>query len=117
MQYPLWVLIAAALGGAVVAGMRLKGAPYPPLWIALGHGAVAATGVGWLIYLYFTAAAELPALATYALLAFVAAALGGATLFLGFHLRNRPLPIPLVLGHGLIALIGVALLAKSVYWP
>jgi hypothetical protein len=32
----------------------------------------------------------------------VLAALGGSVLFFGFHLQERPLPIPLVIGHGLI---------------
>lgn len=44
----------------------------------------------------------------YALGGFILAALGGATIFT--HLPRKPLPIPLVLGHGLIALISLALL-------
>jgi hypothetical protein len=48
-----------------------------------------------------------------ALVILILAALGGATLFLGFHLRNKPLPMPFVIGHGLIAATGFALLLWS----
>lgn len=101
----------AALGGITLAGIRLSGKPYPPTWMALGHGAVAASALGVLIY---TAVTEtVPTLAQVALGVFVLAALGGATLFLGFHMRGRPLPIPLVIGHGLIAATGFVLLLIS----
>ena len=46
---------------------------------------------------------------------FVLAALGGATIFVGFHLKERPLPIPLVIGHGLVAVTGFVLLLLSVF--
>jgi hypothetical protein len=101
----------AALGGLTMAAIRIRGAPWPPMWLALIHGAVAATGVGVLIYLALTSV--IPTLAMAALVIFILAALGGATLFLGFHLRNKPLPIPFVIGHGLIAATGFALLLWS----
>jgi hypothetical protein len=44
------VLVFAALGGVTIAGIRLKGVPRPPTWLAIGHGAIAAIGVGLLIY-------------------------------------------------------------------
>ena len=46
---------------------------------------------------------------------FVVAALGGAALFAMFHSKGRPLPVPLMLGHGLIALIGLGLLLYELY--
>jgi hypothetical protein len=98
----------AALGGALAAGIRLSGKPYPPLWLALVHGVVAAGGLGVLIYT--AATAGLPPLGQAALGVFVLASVGGAILFLGFHLRNKALPIPLVLGHGLAAVTGFVLL-------
>lgn len=101
----------AALGGLTLAGIRFSGKPYPPTWMALGHGAVAATALGVLAY---TAATDgVPTLAKVALGVFVLAALGGATLFFGFHMKGRALPIPLVIGHGLIAATGFALLLIS----
>jgi len=108
MQWALPVLAVAALGGLVLAGIRLSGAPRPPTWMALGHGAIAATGLGLLIY--EAVIGNLPAMAQVALGLFVLAAAGGATLFVGFHLRERPLPIPLVIAHGLIAIAGFILL-------
>ena len=109
MQWAAIVLVLAALGGLVVAGIRLSGAPRPPTWVALGHGAVAATGLGLLIYAA-AVSPGIPFLAQVALGVLLLAAVGGATLFLGFHLREKPLPIPLVLGHGVTALVGVVLL-------
>ena len=103
----------AALGGLTLAGIRLGGKPYPPTWMALGHGAVAAAALGTLAYV--AATEGLPTLGQAALGVFVPAALGGATLFLGFHLRGRALPIPLVIGHGLIAAAGLALLLAAYF--
>jgi hypothetical protein len=107
------VLAVAALGGLTLAIIRLSGKPLPPTWMALGHGAVAATGLGLLIY----AAVDpgIPPMAQYALGIFVLAALGGAAMFLGFHLKGRPLPIPLVIGHGLIAATGFVMLVLTIY--
>ena len=113
MQAAAIVLALAALGGLTLAVIRLRGAPWPPLWMALGHGAVAATGVGLLIYA--AASTGIPTLAQVALATFVLAALGGAVLLLGFHLRSKPLPIPFVLAHGLIAAIGYVLLLVSFF--
>lgn len=111
MQEATILLGLAALGGLTMAAIRLRGAPFPPMWLALVHGVVAATGVGVLIY--FALTSGIPELATAALVIFILAALGGATLFLGFHLRNKPLPIPFVVAHGLIAATGFGLLVWS----
>src|SRR4051812_31100781 len=107
------VLGIAALGGVALAGIRLSGTPRPPTWMALVHGAVAAVGLVLLIYVAMTT--TLPGLALTALGVLVLAALGGAALFLGFHLRGKALPIPLVLGHGLIAATGYLLLLISLF--
>lgn len=107
------ILTLAALGGLLLAGIRLSGKPRPPTWMALGHGAVAVTGTGLLAYLTFTTGA--PFLVQIALGIFLLAAVGGAAIFLGFHLQEKPLPIPLVLGHGLLAATGLTLLLLSVF--
>ena len=105
------ILIAlAALGGITMLVIRLRGTN-PPTWLALGHGAIALTGVGILGYLYQTS--SLPHLANWALLIFLLAAAGGATLFLGFQVRGKLLPIALILGHGLIAATGLGLLLTA----
>jgi hypothetical protein len=105
---PEIVLSLAALGGATMVAIRLSGTPRPPTWLAIGHGIIAIVGLGILA----NAAMQtgLPQMEQFALAGFVLAAIGGATIFGAFHLRQRPLPIPLVLGHGLIALVSLALL-------
>jgi hypothetical protein len=80
--------------------------------MALGHGAVAATGLGLLTY--SAATSGIPPSAQLALALFVVAALGGATLFIGFHLREKALPIPLVLGHGILAVTAFVLLIVAI---
>ena len=112
MQLAAIVLAIAAAGGATLAAIRLRGAPRPPTWMALGHGAVAATGLGLLIYA--AATTGLPPLAQFALGLLVLAAAGGATLFVGFHLRDKALPIPLVIGHGLLAVTALVLLVLEI---
>jgi hypothetical protein len=108
MQTAAILFALAALGGLTMVVIRLRGAPRPPTWLALGHGAIAASGLVTLIY---TAATQgLPMLGMVALGGFVLAALGGATIFLGFHLREKALPIPLMLGHGCLAIVSFVLL-------
>ena len=106
------LLTLAAFGGAVLASFPLRGIPRPPTWLALGHGAIAAAGLATLIYLVFTTTVATLVFSAAAIL--VAAAIGGIALFAGFHLRQRPLPLVLVLGHGLTAVTGVALLWLSI---
>jgi hypothetical protein len=109
------VLSLAALGGLMMLAIRLSGSPRPPTWLALGHGAIAATGLALLAYAALSSG--IPQMAQVSLGLFVLAALGGATIFVGFHLKNRPLPIPIVLGHGLLALASLSLLWYSIYAP
>jgi hypothetical protein len=112
MQAAAIVLALAALGGLTLAVIRIRGAPWPPLWMALGHGAVAAAGIGLLIYAAMSPEG-IPVLAKIALGIFVVAAAGGAGLLLGFHLRSKPLPIPFVVFHGLLAATAYVLLLLS----
>jgi hypothetical protein len=113
MQAAVIVFALAALGGLTLAAIRLRGAPFPPMWLAHVHGLVAATGVALLAYAASTGG--IPGLAQAALVVFILAALGGATLFIAFHRANKPLPIVLVLGHGLIAVTGYVLLLISYF--
>ena len=113
MQLAAILLSLAALGGIVMVVIRLKGAPLPPTGLALAHGAIAACGVVALAYAAYDSG--IPQLAQVALGIFVVAALGGAALFALFHSKGRPLPIPLMLGHGLIALTGLGLLLYELY--
>jgi hypothetical protein len=107
------LFVLAALGGLTLAATRLQGAPRPPTWLAVGHGIIGVAGIAMLVIAGSQVA--LPSLAQISLWVFVLAALGGATMFVAFHLRNRALPIPLVIGHGLIAVAGLVLLLVDLY--
>jgi hypothetical protein len=113
MQAAAIVLGLAAVGGLTLATIRMMGTPRPPTWMALGHGVVALTGLGLLIKEANNPG--IPQLAQVALGVIILAVLGGSTLFLGFHMRQRALPIPLVIGHGLIAASGFVLLLVTIF--
>jgi hypothetical protein len=113
MAWAAIVLGLAALGGLTMVAIRLGGAPRPPTWLALGHGAIAVIGV--VLLAYAAVSPGIPQLAQVALGLIVLAALGGAAIFLLYHLKSLPLPIPMVLGHGLLALAGLTLLLVSLY--
>ena len=112
LQSAALLLGLAALGGLTMFAIRLRG-NNPPTWLALGHGVLALSGVGILGRLYQTTG--LPSPANWSLIAFVAAIAGGLFLFVGFHLRGRLIPVPIVIGHGLIAATGFGLLLFSLY--
>ena len=110
---PATILFAiAALGGATMAVLRLKGTPRPPDWLTMLHGLLAAAGLVLLLNAYFTVG--LPGMAQLALLFFLVAAAGGAYINLGFHSKQLPLPIPLMLGHAALAVVGFLLLLVCV---
>jgi hypothetical protein len=68
------------------------------------------------MFLIYTAATQpLPTLALIALVGFVLAALGGATIFLLFHVRTKPLPIPLIIAHGALAVASYVLLLLGIF--
>jgi hypothetical protein len=96
----------AALGGITLATLhfRQKGLP---MALAIGHGLLAAAGLAVLIVAVVGGSGGNLLIASLAL--FVIAALGGFALF-SFHLRRLRLPTPVVLIHGLVAVIGFVLL-------
>jgi hypothetical protein len=99
----------AALGGITLATLHLrhKGLPMP---LALGHGLLAAAGLVVLILAVVGGSAG--SMVKVSLALFVLAALGGFLLF-SFHLRRKSLPTPVVLIHGLVAVIAFLLLIVS----
>jgi hypothetical protein len=103
----------AALGGITMLAIRLRGDPRPPTWLAIVHGLVAASGLVTLIATYMRE--TLPWQATCALGTFVLAALGGIGIFTLFHLRERAIPVWIILGHGAVALTGFGLLLAAIY--
>lgn len=113
LQTSTWLLAAAAGGGLLMAGLRLSGRPLPPTWLAMAHGLAAASGLALLSFAAFSVG--VPRLAEWALGVLLLAALGGAAMNLGFHLKGRPLPVPLMLAHGFAAATGLTLLAVAAY--
>jgi hypothetical protein len=112
MVIALILFAIAALGGITLAAIRLRGTALPPMWLALVHGAVAAAGLVALILAVVNA--QVPPAARTALAGFLVAALGGFALF-AFHLRRKALPIPLVVVHGLVAVISFVILLLACF--
>lgn len=109
-NYAVLMFAIAALGGATLAYMRIvkKDVSMP---LALVHGTFAATGLVLLILGFIRMGGSGIGAA---LVVFLIAALGGFVLF-SFHLRSRPLPVPLVLIHGTAALVAFVILLLSVF--
>lgn len=109
MTIALVLFALAAVGGIVMAVIRFGGKPYPPMAIALVHGAAAAAGIIALAAGMKTA----PPVAATALVVFLIAAAGGFVLFFR-HLRKLALPIWLVVVHALVAVVAFVTLLVSV---
>ncbi|MEO6031762.1 MAG: hypothetical protein ABIP61_07650 [Burkholderiaceae bacterium] len=107
------LLLLAALGGAVMAGIRFSSDRQPPVALAMLHGFLAAAGVTLL--LYAAATVGLPQLALIALVLFLLAAAGGAFLNLNYHWKQRPLPKWLVVVHATAAVVGFVLLVMATW--
>lgn len=104
----------AALGGVTMAVIRFRGAERPPTGLALLHGAVAAAAI--IVLIVAMLSAPNAAQARTALVLFIVAALGGFYLF-AQHVQKRALPIPIILVHALIAVIGFLILLVVVIHP
>lgn len=102
----------AALGGVVMAGMRLTGRELPPMGLAIVHGLFAASGL--VALLFVVVGRSVSTQATIALVGFIIAALGGFFLF-SYHLRRQALPIPIVIIHGLVAVISFVVLLVGIF--
>ncbi|MDB5874765.1 MAG: hypothetical protein JWQ07_4207 [Ramlibacter sp.] len=105
------LLAFAALGGLIMAVLRFAGADRPPSWLAMGHGLLAASGLTLLLYAGF--ALGMPRMAWIGTGLLVLAALGGTFLNLAYHDKRLPLPKPIVVVHGLLAVTGFALVFMS----
>lgn len=102
------VFVVAALGGLLMAGIRLFGKRNPPVWLTMAHGLLAGAGLTLLIYAALTS--RIPQMAIIALMLFLVAAAGGIVLNLGYQWKQRPLPVPLMIGHALLAVVAFVLL-------
>lgn len=109
LQTAVVLLAVTAAGGLLAAGFRFSGRPHPPTLLAMLHGLLAASGLT--LVLYVAAVNGLPQGAWIGLLALLAAVLGGLVLNLGYHWKNQPLPIWLVMVHAAVAAVGLVVLA------
>ena len=107
------LLALTAIGGLLLAGIRFSGRPHPPTSIAMLHGLLAGGALTLLLYAGF--AAGMPGGAWLGVVLLVVAALGGLVLNLGYHWKNLPLPIWLVLVHAGVAVAGFLVLALAVW--
>lgn len=102
------LFVVAALGGLAMAAIRLFGKRNPPVWLTMAHGLL--TGAGLTLLAYAALADTIPRMAMLALLLFLVAAAGGIVMNLGYQWRQRPLPLPLLAGHALLAIVAFVLL-------
>jgi len=98
------LLVLAAAGGILLAGIRFGGGGQPPTALAMLHGFLAAAALTLLLYAAFTVG--LPGLALLALALLLVAAGGGVILNLNYHWKQLPLPKWLVIVHALAAVVG-----------
>ena len=103
----------AALGGVVMAVIRLGAKRNPPAWLAMVHGLLA--GAGLTLLAYAALVAGIPGTAQIALVLLVLAAAGGAFMNLVYHWKQRPLPTGLLFGHAGLAVLGFALLLLTAF--
>ena len=101
------LLAIAALGGVVMALVRLSKSMNPPNWLAMLHGLLAAAGLTLLLYAAF--AIGIPTLADIGLALLLVAALVGLILNLRYHWERSLIPVGLMIGHAFIAVVGFVL--------
>jgi hypothetical protein len=106
VTYAVILFLLAAAGGLYMAA-RIFGGAMPPVFVALAHGALAATGL--VLVIMAAMAPEAVPLLKYGAGILFLAALGGFFLA-SFHLRKVPHPRGVVVLHALIAVAGVGCL-------
>jgi hypothetical protein len=106
------LFLIAAIAGAIMTSMRLQGRTLPPLALALFHGITAATAL--VVLIFATTGPMVPTMGIAAFLTFAIATIGGLILLLGYHINQKALPIPLILVHSSVAIIGFVLLVMAI---
>src|SRR5665213_1385305 len=105
------LLTLAALGGIIMAIVRLFGNRNPPSWLAMLHGLLAAAGLT--LIFYASLSAGIPPLAHIGLALLVLAALGGVVLNQNYQWKAVLLPRGLLIGHALCAVVGFVLVVLA----
>ncbi len=111
LYLPIGLFAVAALAGLIMAA-RLFAQKSPPMILPVLHGLFAVSGVVTL-YLAIQAGGTSP-YALYALILFLAAALGGLFL-ISFQLRKKFPPKSIIVVHALVAVGAFGLLAASTF--
>ena len=101
-----------ALGGLLMAALRLRGMDRPPAFMAVAHGLLGGAALTLLIYAEFTLG--IGPLAQFALAVLLVAALLGLWINLRFHANQLALPISAVVVHALVAVAGFGVLVAVV---
>lgn len=100
------VLTIAAVGGLTLAAAVMRQRPFPAP-VGYLHGAIGLSGVVLLAIVVFASSQGMPI--NTALLLFCIAVIGGLFVFL-FRLQHEPPPAFMVILHGAVALVGLAVL-------
>ena len=101
------LLAIGALGGVVMAVIRLSKDSNPPSGLAMLHGLLAAAGATLLLYAAVTVG--IPVLAQVGLAFLLIAAGGGVVLNLKYQWERVLVPRGLMIGHAALAVIGFVL--------
>lgn len=112
LQLAFLMFAAGACGGVLFVVLGVLKVRYPR-WFGAGHGLLGLVACGVLGKAVFLSEAPVPPQATWALAVFVAALLGGVTLFRLLAVQRGRLL--LALGHGGLALVGLYLLYGVAY--
>lgn len=102
MQWGGILLLLAGLGGLTMAWMRISGKPQPPGWLAAVHGVAAVPGLVLVAWAALVTEGGDAVFHNIALILAVLAAAGGLTLLIGYHMKGLPLPIIIVVLHGIL---------------
>lgn len=101
------LLAIGALGGLVMAVIRLSKNLNPPSGLAMLHGLLAAAGATLLLYAAVTVG--IPVLAEAGLVFLVIAAVGGVVLNLKYQWERVLIPRGFMIGHAALAVVGFVL--------
>lgn len=113
IQTAAGLFAVAAVGGIVMATIRMLGKRNPPHWLAMAHGFLAGAGLTLLIYAALMVG--LPGRAMIATVLFVLVAAGGVVLNLAYQMKDRPLPVGFMLGHAVLAVVAFVLLLSAAF--